>query len=166
MAAIRRALVVTAKRRGHFRVCHFSVQRKHLHLIVEADNNYVLAKGMQGFEVSAAKQLNAVFRLPDGSRRRGCVFPDRYHAVRLSSPRQVRNTLNYVLNNWRHHHEDRWVNWQIDPFSSAVTFDGWRDGRFQIPPGYNVPLVWSPSTWLLSQGWRKRGLIDPDDVPS
>lgn len=166
MAAIRRALVTTAKRRLRFRICHFTVQNKHLHLIVEADDNFVLAKGMQGFEISAAKHLNAALRQANGRRRRGTVFPDRYHAVRLTSPRQVRNTLNYVLNNWRHHREDRRVNWRIDPFSSAVTFDGWRDGRFRIPLDYVVPLVWLPLTWLLARGWRKRGLIDPDDVPS
>jgi len=165
MVAIRKALVTTAKRRAHFRICHFSVQRSHLHLIVEANDNFVLAKGMQGFEISAAKHLNAALRRADGGRRRGTVFPDRYHAVRLTSPRQVRNTINYVLNNWRHHREDRLVSWRIDPFSSAITFDGWRDGRFLIPPSYRVPLVWSPATWLLALGWRRSGLIDPADVP-
>jgi hypothetical protein len=74
------------------------------------------------------------------------------------------------MNNWRHHGEDRRERWQLDPFSSAVAFEGWkeremRDGRFVQPPGYVSPLVWAPSTWLLSIGWRQHGLISAFEVP-
>jgi hypothetical protein len=37
--------------------------------------------------------------------RSGKVFHERYHARHLRSPRQVRNVLVYVLNNWRKHDE-------------------------------------------------------------
>lgn len=160
MYAIREALITVAKREHEFRVVHVSVQRRHVHLIVEALDNVALAKGMQAFGVSAARHLNREL-----GRAGGTVFPDRYHAVRLGSPRQVRNTIAYVLNNWRHHKEDRRVTWQLDPFSSAVTFDGWRRGQFIRPPGYVAPLVLDATTWLLRLGWRKRGLIDPAEVP-
>ncbi len=62
-----------------------------------------LARGMQAFGISVAKHLNAQVGARAGKRRRGSVFADRYHAVILRSPRQVRNTLSYVLNNWRKH---------------------------------------------------------------
>jgi putative transposase len=119
-----------------------------------------LTKGMQAFGISAARHLNREL-----GRTGGTVFPDRYHATRLGSPRQVRNCIAYVLNNWRHHNEDRRVTWRLDPFSSAVMFDGWRDRHFIRPPGFVAPLVLEPTTWLLRIGWRKHGLLDPGEVP-
>jgi putative transposase len=160
MYAIREALITLAKRDNEFRVIHLSVQRKHVHLLVEANNNLALSRGMQAFGISAARHLNREL-----GRTGGTVFPDRYHATRLGSPRQVRNCIAYVLNNWRHHNEDRRVAWRLDPFSSSVMFDGWRDRHFNRPPGYVAPLVLEPTTWLLRIGWRKRGLIDPDEIP-
>jgi hypothetical protein len=35
----------------------------------------------------------------------------------------------------------------------------------QTPPD-DEQLVVAPSTWLLSTGWRLRGLISPDEVPA
>ncbi|MEO8840934.1 MAG: hypothetical protein ABI591_02390, partial [Kofleriaceae bacterium] len=62
--------------------------------------------------------------------------------------------------------------WPIDPYSSASMFDGWKqlDGRcggrrIVTPSGYDGPMVWWPKTWLLSEGWRKRGLISMYFVP-
>ncbi|MEO8549667.1 MAG: transposase [Kofleriaceae bacterium] len=170
--AIREALITVFKL-DDFHVVQFSVQRTHVHLLVEAMGRQALAKGMQAFGISAAKHINALIRDEHGKRRRGSVFPDRYHVKILKSPRQVRNCLSYVLNNWRHHGEDRGPrsrSWKLDPFSSAVTFEGWkeratRDGRFVQPPAYVAPLVWAPSTWLLDVGWRKAGLISAFEVP-
>ncbi len=67
--AIRRALVVTASNQLGFRIVHFSVQRNHVHLICEADDKRSLARGMQSFKISAAKQLNHELR------RHGTVSP-------------------------------------------------------------------------------------------
>ena len=58
------------------------------------------------------------------------MFQDRYHPEVLTTPRQVRNTLAYVMNNWRRHGEDRGPvskTWKIDPYSSAATFGGWKE---------------------------------------
>src|SRR5262245_30100716 len=71
--AVRRALLVTLPKTA-FRVVHLSIQGTHVHLLVEADDKLALARGMQGFQISAAKQLNAAME------RSGTVFPDRYHA--------------------------------------------------------------------------------------
>ena len=92
------------------------------------------------------------------------------HAVILRSRKQVRNCLAYVLNNWRHHDEDRGRAWQLDPFSSAVMFEGWKEreargGCYRRPPSYVSPLVWEPKTWLLSKGWQLYGLISAHERP-
>ena len=99
--AVREATLTTA-RREDFRIVHLSLQRNHVHLLVEAKDKDALAAGMQGFQISAAKHLNAtISKGKPGPRRRGTVFPDRYHAEIITSPRQARHALSYVINNWR-----------------------------------------------------------------
>jgi putative transposase len=170
--AIRKALVTTFTRED-FRIVHLSIQGTHVHLLVEAANRTALSGGMQAFQISAAKHINAALSKHRRKRRRGTVFIDRYHAVILRSPRQTRNALAYVLNNWRKHRADRVFearDWRVDPFSSAVSFDGWRDlgvPTTELFPDHYEPLpVWQPKTWLLGTGWRMHGLIRPTEVPS
>src|SRR5262245_15554008 len=75
--AVREATLTTAVRED-FRIVHLSIQRNHLHLLVEADHKGALASGMQGFQISAAKHLNAaISKGRPGPRRRGAVFSDR-----------------------------------------------------------------------------------------
>jgi REP element-mobilizing transposase RayT len=168
--ALRTAMVSTFKR-SDFRIVHISIQRTHVHLIVEAAGRMALARGMQGFEISAARHLNAALSQRTGKGRRGPVFPDRYYVEILRSPRQTRRAINYVLNNWRHHGESqlRVANgWKVDPFSSAPSFDGFKDvdaRAIEWPERY-VPLpVWEPRTWLLAVGWKQHGLIGTTEVP-
>ena len=167
--AIRKALVTTFTREN-FRVVHLSIQNTHLHLLVEADHRTALAKGMQAFQISAAKHVNAAISRQRSKRRRGTVFVDRYHAKIIRSPRQARNALSYVLNNWRKHREDKQPfarTWILDPFSSAVHFDGWRDYKLgPVPETYEPLPVWSPKCWLLKDGWRKHGLIGTSEIPN
>src|SRR5215813_11448663 len=44
-----------------FRVVHVSIQRNHLHLVVEANNKDALRRGMQSFAIRAARALNKEF---------------------------------------------------------------------------------------------------------
>jgi len=166
-AALRAALLVAA-RRDNFRVVHISIQRQHVHLLVEAADRPALTRGMQSFEISAAKRLNAALTEPGQKRRRGSVFPDRYHAQLIESPKQARHCLAYVLNNWRHHDEDRGAarGWKIDRYSSAISFDGWSDApaAWEPPADYQQLPVRAPG-WLLAVGWRKHGLIATTEVP-
>jgi REP element-mobilizing transposase RayT len=172
--AIREATLTTAPRED-FRIVHLSLQRTHVHLIVEADDKAALARGMQGFQISAAKHLNAaISKGRPGPRRRGTVFPDRYHAEIITSPTQARHTLSYVMNNWRKHEEDRVApmsSWTIDWFSTAAMFPGWAeygDEAFlwRDPPTYDPLVVYQPATWLLREGWRKSGPISYREIPS
>jgi REP element-mobilizing transposase RayT len=144
-----------------FRVCHLSIQHNHLHFLVEAADSDSLRRGMQGLAISLARRINKVLG------RKGKVFAYRYHATAIKNPRQARNCLAYVLNNWRRHNEDvrtiaaRFA--AIDPYSSARTFDNWKEGRGRIPlpPGFKgfEPLdVAAPRTWLLRTGWTKAGV--------
>jgi putative transposase len=170
--AVRKAMVATFKR-DNFRIVHVSIQGTHVHLLIEATDRLALARGMQAFQISAAKHLNAAItkRLSLRKRRRGAVFTDRYHATIIRTPRHARHELAYVLNNWRRHGESQKRvsgTWRIDPFSSAPSFDGWRDidiREVRWPETY-VPLpVWEPRTWLLREGWRRHGLIRSTEVP-
>src|SRR5215208_3305085 len=67
---LREATIVTAKRED-FRIVHMSIQRNHVHLLVEADHKEALSRGMQGFSISAAKRVNATITARTGVRRSG-----------------------------------------------------------------------------------------------
>jgi putative transposase len=140
-----RAASVVAAERGRIRVVHASIQGTHLHLLVEADDKKALARGMQGFQISVARNVNSVLANEHG-RRRGRVFTDRYHLVVIESPRQARHVLSYILGNWRRHREDRHGaarGWLIDRYSSACSFDGWQELAGQ-PPNWALPADYEP----------------------
>ncbi|HUJ57115.1 MAG TPA: transposase [Kofleriaceae bacterium] len=168
-AAIRAATLTAARQHADFHIVHISIQATHVHLIVEASDRVALARGMQGFEISAARHVNRAITKRLGMRRTGPVFPDRYHPRILNSPRSVRHAIAYVLNNWRHHgaHVHAFARrWRIDPFSSAIGFDGWKSlAPSAPPPSYKAMWTWLPRTWLLSTGWRRHGLIRADEIP-
>src|SRR3954469_7981019 len=65
--AIREA-TITAALRERFRIVHVSLQRTHVHFLVAADHKAALARVMQGFTISAARNINSV--LGEGVRRR------------------------------------------------------------------------------------------------
>jgi len=165
-AAIRAASIAAAKQQA-FRVVHLSIQDNHLHLIVEADDKGALARGMQSFEISAARRINAVLG------RRGRVFDDRYHLVVIRSPKQMRNVLAYALGNWRRHGADRAVapGWLIDPYATGFAFAGWKElqqGQALWPASVTPSwlVVKPPGSWLLRSGWeRGGGAISVFEVP-
>ena len=103
-----------------FRVVHFSFQKDHIHLIVEASDRVALSRGMQGLGIRIALAINALMG------RRGNVMPDRYHASILLNPAMVRNARRYLLTNaYKHYMEPL-----PDPYASQT------------------PVV-RPHTWLL-----------------
>ena len=168
-----REATITAAKREDFRIVHVSIQSNHVHLLIEAANKTALAKGMQGFQISAARRINRVISKRSEKRRIGRVFSDRYHVRVLRSPKQTRHALAYVLNNWRRHREDdaAFTNaWVMDPYSTAIQFNGWKEMENEVvyrkpPPTYDPLVVWLPKSWLLREGWRRHGLIRMDEVP-
>lgn len=112
---------------------HYSLQRDHVHLIVEADDAGSLARGM------------------------------------ITTPRETRNALAYVLLNARKHLVQRGVpagrlRPEPDPASSRSLVR-----RLARPPARSrrrgPSCVSEARTWLLAMGWRRHGLIDPGEYP-
>jgi REP element-mobilizing transposase RayT len=157
--AIRRALQRCAAR-ADYRVVEISIQNTHVHLLAEAESKQALSRGMQGFQISAAKQLNRAL-----GRKRGRVFASRYYAKVIRTPTQARNAYAYLFNNWRKHRADRGARWRIDPWSSAWQFRGWATPHRHAAPREPLPVVQAQS-WLLREGWlRGGGRIRIDEVP-
>jgi len=152
-----RGAIAEASERPGFRVIVYSVQTNHVHLIVEAASQDVLARGMNSLGARAAKRLNRLWR------RRGQVFPDRYHGQRLTTPRACRNALVYVLQNARKH--GSWRARIPDPYSSGPLFDGWRS-RVTPEARSRRSYFGTPRTWLLTHGWRRHGLIASNEAPA
>lgn len=152
------------KERFGFRLIEYSIQRDHLHLLVEAEDAKALARGMQGLGIRIARAINRV------RNRRGRVFSDRYHARALTTPLEVHRALRYTLSNGRKHARQRGETWSprvVDVYSSAIHFRGW-SREVSVWGNLPVPQVTAePATWLLRIGWRKHhGTIDPAHVPS
>ena len=164
---LRRAFVYGCRRgrdgAGEFRICQFSIQGNHIHLICEATDRAMLANGMQAWAVRVARGLNGYLG------RRGTVFDDRYHVEVLRSPTQIRHALCYVMQNARRHGEVIDARFGgVDPYSSAWWFDGWTDEAWRIglgPP--TMRTVAAAESWMLRVGWKRAslGLIAVDEVP-
>ncbi|MBA3817899.1 MAG: transposase, partial [Deltaproteobacteria bacterium] len=90
--AVGRAIIAVLGRTD-FRIVHVSLESGHLHLIVEADHDGALARGIQAFQISAARRINQVLTRERVVQRRGTVFSDRYHARLIGSPTQARHAL-------------------------------------------------------------------------
>ena len=170
--ALREATIVAAVRE-RIRIVHISLQGTHVHLLVEAEDKLALARGMQGFQISAARNVNTALG-QRGRRRRGAVFSDRYHLEVITSPRRARHALSYVLNNWRKHGEDRSglaSTWLVDPFSSGISFPDWQELEdkavmWPLRETYDPLVVRRPQSWLLREAWKKHGPISARDVPT
>jgi putative transposase len=144
--------------RNDFRIVEFSIQTNHVHLIVEADDDRALSSAIRSFEARVSKVLNHhVLR-----RRRGRVWGDRYFRVDLTSPKQARHALAYVLQN-AHHHRVLAAGVK-DPISSAR----WST---RYVTRAELPLETSPTspsrTYLLNVLWERTwpGAISPGEVP-
>jgi hypothetical protein len=101
---------------------------------------------------------------------RGRILTERYHLRRLTSPREVRNAIAYVLLNARKHFSELGYRPEMLPIapdtaSSGRWFDGWIGGNGQAW-GYGLlASVAAPQGWLLRVGWRRHGLIDLAEIP-
>jgi putative transposase len=160
---LRRAFVYGCKK-GEFRICQFSIQGNHVHLVCEAGSAEARARGIQGWAVRVARGVNRACG------RHGKVFDDRYHLEALTTPTQVRNALCYVLQNARRHGTRLSPRFHgADPFSSAWWFDGWKDASWKdglAPPEERT--VAEAESWLLRVGWQRAraGLLAIDEVPA
>ena len=144
-----------------FRVVHFSIQTNHFHFLIEATDQMALSRRMQSLVITLAKAINRTLGLT------GKVFQFRYHHTLITTPRQARNSLSYVLNNWRKHVQDcargRVSQRALDPYASGRALDAWTvpvetDGPATLP-------VSAPRSTLLRSDWRRFGRLDPYECP-
>lgn len=98
--------IVNARRFG-LRIIHYSMQSNHIHLIIEADNNEILTKGMRSLTITFAKGL-----------KQGRIQVQRYHLHVLKSVRETRNAVHYVLFNEQKH--DKGTCSTVDEYSSLL----------------------------------------------
>lgn len=76
---------------------HYSLEFDHVHLLIEAENNLILGKGMQAFGVTMAKAINIIRKLS------GSVYKHRYHFRQILSCRQLKNVMMYIFRNGLKH---------------------------------------------------------------
>jgi REP element-mobilizing transposase RayT len=134
--SFRRIVRAFAAHRGRYplRLIEFTVQGNHLHLVVEADSNLALSRGMQGLAIRIARALNAMMN------RQGRVFADHYHSRLLRTPTELARAIAYVLGNAAHHSGRR----NADPFASSG-----------IALEVRARALEAPQTRLLRIGWRR-----------
>ena len=130
---IRRSLAAARGRFG-MRVIEFSVLGNHLHLIVEADDDAALSRGLQGLAIRIAKALNALMASA------GKIFADHYHSRLLLTPTELLHAIGYVLANAAHHYGIRGP----DLYSSE-----------SLSRGDRHELLLPPRSWLLRVGVRR-----------
>jgi REP element-mobilizing transposase RayT len=150
---IRATMFKVMEKHAEFRIVHLTIQGNHVHMVCEASGKTALARGVQGFKISAGKCLNKMLG------REGKLWADRYHSELLTTPTQVRNAICYVLNNWRRHGVDRGATVRVDHFSTGYFFHGWKErGPIEhVPDGYELLPSARPRTWLLKDGWKRGG---------
>lgn len=83
--------ILNARKKG-LRIIHFSLQSNHIHLILEAQDNSILTRGMRSLTVTFAKGLGL-----------GRVQIERYHLHVLKNLRETKNAVHYVLFNEQKH---------------------------------------------------------------
>lgn len=141
----------------------FAIQKNHLHLLVEAESKRALSEAMRRFGILAARAIHATI----GSE--GKVFAFRYHATQIKTARHARSALAYVMNNWRRHGRNldcaAATKASLDPYASGLSHPPWA-AKFVLPAGYEPLPVSPPRTWLLREGYKRHGEIDPWETPA
>jgi REP element-mobilizing transposase RayT len=103
---------ITLARKKGMRLIHFTVQKDHLHLLIESKDKKQLAKSMQSLKISLAKSL---IYLKQNTRIK--IFKERYHVHILKTLREIKNAKNYILGNAAKHGV---IKDKFDTFSSVI----------------------------------------------
>lgn len=129
--------------RNFVNVLHYSLESNHIHLIIEAENNLQLEKGMRSFTNTFVKSLG-----------KGTLQKERYHLHVLRTPAEVENAFRYVLLNHLKHTGKNSIS--ADLFSSLHTLV-----INEVSKKFKVTVVKTkikneieldqPSSWLAKQ---------------
>lgn len=98
--------IQNARRHG-LQVLQYSFQHNHVHLILQAESNAVLTRGMRSLTISFAKGL-----------KQGRVQVERYHLHVLKTAREVKHALHYVLFNQQKHEKGTYS--AVNDYSSIL----------------------------------------------
>lgn len=125
-------------------ILHYSLQTNHLHLIIEAESNDQLSRGMMSFRISFSKKLG-----------KGSLKLERYHLHVLKTVRENKNAFRYVVFNDVHHSKRKTM--RADLFSSVHLLDKKALAReFKISiidAKIDQPIeLDQPTSWLAKQG--------------
>jgi REP element-mobilizing transposase RayT len=93
------------------RIIHFSVQRDHIHFLIEAQNKTQLGQSMRVLSISLTKRLSQVLK------KKIKALKTRYHLHILESLKEINNVANYIKNNGQKHR----VTLTKDFFSSHIS---------------------------------------------
>ena len=166
---------LNAKQDGAFRIVHVSLQRTHVHLLVEADHRTALSRGLQGFQISrrqahqprgqparrpAAPRHGVPRPLPRADHRDPAAGAPRarLRAQQLAQAPRGSRRAGEVM-------ERRSV---LDR-RAVPGLEGARARGPDVEVARHVRSRSScicPRTWLLREGWRKHGAIRFGEVPS
>lgn len=129
------------------RIIHFSFQTNHVHLIVQADSNAILTKGMRSLTVTMAKGL-----------KKGRIQTGRYHLHVLKTLQETRNVVEYVCFNKQKH--ERGTCSSIDDYSTFPSLKWIKDyaRKNRMTLVFKVKELWKgddPTSFLL-----KKAIID------
>lgn len=119
--------IVNSRMMG-LRVIHFSMQTNHIHLIVEAEDNEILTRGMRSLTITFAKGL-----------KKGKVQLERYHLHVLKSVAEARNAIYYVLFNQQKHDQSKVST--IDEYSSVLLLKNALELIRSFTKSKNVTLI-------------------------
>ena len=147
---------MAVKKRTDFRLLHYSIQRDHVHLIVEADDHGALDRGMKAVCSRIARAAHRIFEIS------GRVLSGSYHAHFLKTPKEVFHAIKYVLRGACKHYRQSHGQAspvRIDEASSARWFNGF--SRQLEADREGEPEVARPKSWLMLDGWKRYGQIDP-----
>ena len=100
-----KAAIQNARSHG-LKIIHFSLQSNHVHLLVEAQDNSVLTKGMRSLLISFSKRV-----------KEGRIQLERYHLHVLKTLAETKNALHYVLFNEQKHSRAKMI--RMDGYSSV-----------------------------------------------
>ena len=134
----------------------YSVQRDHIHLLVETRKTSDLSRYMQGLQIRFAKALNKLWK------RTGKVFADRFFAKLCPDWRAIRAVTRYVLNNALRHGVRDWRVTEADPFSSGPWYARWTGFPWSR---YKDPEVLWPVVHPGMSPYEFYAPIWPSDVP-
>jgi putative transposase len=138
--------ISNAQKHG-LRVLHFSLQSNHVHLILEANNNTVLTRGMRSLCVTFAKGIG-----------RGRVQLERYHLHVLRSLRETRHAVHYVLFNKQKHAKLKSAH--MDEFSSLALIKNFK----ALAQSAKLSVIWREIKHLPqlseAQGWMMKQVLN------